>query len=222
MAEQTIGGLPWNHNSFSSEGKGGGGPDRWMRLKPGSNPIRVLTLPYQYYQHKYKAPDEKGFGNRIPCSAKHGSCAVCAKGDRPKKRWYLGVIDRGTNSYKILDVSWSVLSDIQTYADDADWGDPTEYDFDIVVNPHGGAQNYYKAVAKPKRPLSASDMAIKERDVDLEFLQKRCAPPEPQFVEQKLAEVLGAVSSHNDKPVTANRFDADEGDFKPAKIDIPF
>jgi hypothetical protein len=186
---QKHGEMGWNDSSFASgesRGSGGGGKDRFLKLKPGSNLIRVLTAPYQYYQHKYKFEGEKGFGHRIPCSAKFGSCPVCAKGDKPKKRWYLGVIDRSSNSYKILDVSWSVLSDIQTYAQDADWGNPIEYDFDIVVNPHGGPQNYYKAVAKPKRPLSATDLVQKEQ-VNIEYLESRCAPPDPSKVEERFS-----------------------------------
>jgi hypothetical protein len=219
MVQQKHGEVSWTDNSLGGEGKSTGGKDQFLKLVPGSNLIRVLTVPYQYYQHKYKFEGEKGFGHRIPCSAKHGSCPVCAKGDKPKKRWFLGVIDRKTNSYKILDVSWSILSDIQTYAQDQDWGDPTEYDFDIVVNPHGGPQGYYKAVAKPKRPLSAQDLMIKEK-IDFARLERLCSPPEPSKVEERfqtlMQEFLHGGSDDGEsqvsKPVSFQSTD-DDSDF---------
>lgn len=214
MASQKIGEMTWDDPSFKGTNRSSGGKDRFLKLKPGSNQIRVLTVPFQYLQHKYKFPEEvKGFGHRIPCSAPNGACAVCAKGDKPKKRWFLGVIDRATNSYKILDVGWSVLRAIQTYAEDSDWGDPTQYDFDIVVNPHAGPQGYYNAVAKPKKPLSAQDLLIKEKEVDLEYLASRCQPPEPSKVEERLQslmeEFVNGGTSNVDAPVS---FGTDEDD----------
>lgn len=190
MTNQKHGGMAWDDNSLVGGSDKNKGKDQFMKLKPGSNLIRILTLPHQYFQHKYKFDGEKGYGHRINCSAKNGHCPVCAKGDKPKKRWYIGVIDRQTNSYKILDISWSVLNDIQTYARDEDWGDPSQYDFDIIVNQNGGPLDYYKTVAKPKRPLSANDLAIKERDVNLEDLERRCAPPDPKKTEERFTSLM--------------------------------
>ena len=235
--QYTTGQVPWSDSSLAvGERPAGGGKDRFLKLKPGSNLIRVLTEPYQYYQHKYKFDGEKGFGHRIYCSAKHGSCVVCAKGDKPKKRWYLGVIDRQSNAYKILDVSWSILSGIQTYAADADWGEPIQYDFDIVVNPHGGPMHYYKSVAKPKRPLSAADLIVKEQ-VDLADLERRCTPPEPKKTEERyeilLSEFLKGGGDNSDrtqldKPVsfaTASSSDDESDEFPTAdakSVEAPF
>jgi len=225
MSTQIIHGqVPWNDSSLAGGDRPANGKDRFLKLKPGSNLIRVLTAPYQYYQHKYKFEGEKGFGHRIYCSAKHGSCVVCAKGDKPKKRWLLGVIDRQSNAYKILDVSWSILSGIQTYASDEDWGEPIQYDFDIVVNPHGGPMNYYKCVAKPKRPLSATDLVVKEM-VDLADLERRCTPPEPSKTEERFENLYAdflkggdsGSTSQVDRPVSfASAADEDSGDFPDA------
>jgi len=224
MSTQIVHGqVSWSDSSLAGGDRPASGKDRFLKLKPGSNLIRVLTDPYQYYQHKYKFEGEKGFGHRIYCSAKHGSCVVCAKGDKPKKRWLLGVIDRQSNAYKILDVSWSILSDIQTYASDEDWGELIQYDFDIVVNPHGGPMNYYKSVAKPKRPLSAQDLILKEM-VDLADLERRCTPPDPQKTKERFENLLAdflkgggdyVPTSQVDKPVSfaSNSEDTDGEDF---------
>lgn len=189
MVTHKHGEMGWNDEALGG-GEKGKGKDQWLRLKNGSNLIRVLTLPHQFYQHRHKlAENEKGFGHRIKCSAKNGFCPVCAKGDKPKKRWLLGVIDRNSNTYKILEVGWSVLSDIKTYAEDDDWGDTSQYDFDIVVNPNAPAIGYYKAVAKPKKPLSAQDLVLKEQ-MNLEELAKLCAPPDPKAVEARLNTLM--------------------------------
>lgn len=205
-----TGSMSWSDGSFKSGG-GSKSKDGWMKFKTGSNPIRVLTEPYQYFKHKFKFDGEKGYGNWIPCSA-DGNCPVCQKGDKAKKRWYLGVIDRTSNSYKIMDVSWAILSDIQTYADDDDWGDPSQYDFDIVVNPNGGPQNWYKTVAKPKRPLSANDLLIKERDVDLEYLESKCVSPDAS----KVLEIFKGLEAEANKGKTTTdepvSFEEESGD----------
>ncbi len=229
MSNQKYGGMSWGDSSLSIDSKAAGGKERFLKLVPGSNVIRVLTDPYQYYQHKYKFPGEKGFGHRIPCSAKHGACVVCAKNDKPKKRWFIGVIDRRTNTYKILDVSWSVLSDIQTYNQDSDWGDPTQYDIDIVVNPHGGPQGYYKAVAKPKKPLSASDLMLKEQ-VNLEYLQSKCEPALPAEVEERYQQLMNEFMNHSDDNSNSGdklvNFNSDEEEFPdsdaPKTVGMPF
>lgn len=188
--QQKYGEVSWNDTSFTSSERGErAGRDLFLKLAPGSNVVRILTLPYQYYLHKYKFEGEKGFGHRIYCSAKHGSCAVCAKGDKPKRRWLIGVIDRKTNSYKILDIGWSILKGVKTYNSDEDWGDPTHYDIDIVVDPHGGATNYYSPVPKPKRPLSAQDLVLKEK-VDLDDLERRVSPPLPERVEERFRSLM--------------------------------
>jgi len=228
MTTLKHGEMAWNDESIGTDDRKGKSKDRYLKLKPGSNLIRVLTLPHQYFQHKYTFDGEKGYGHRIDCSAKHGFCPVCAKGNKPKKRWLLGVIDRSTNSYKILDVGWSILSDIHTYASDDDWGDPIQYDFDIVVNPNGGPIGYYKAVAKPKRPLSAQDLVLKEQ-VNLEYLESRCSPPEPGQVEERLNSLMedflkGGSSGQVEKPVTfsSNSEDSDFPDSDAKAINSPF
>lgn len=228
--QQKHGEVDWSDDVLKIGDSKGKGKDQFLKLKPGSNLIRVLTLPHQYYQHKYKFSGEKGFGHRINCSAKHGHCPVCAEGDKPKKRWLFGVIDRGTNSYKILDVSWAVLSGVQSYAQDEDWGNTDQYDFDIVVNPNGGALGYYKAVAKPKRPLSAQDLLIRDEQMDLADLERRCTPPEPSKVEERFRSLMeeflkgGDNQAQVEKPVSfpSTKEDTDFPNADTKVINSPF
>jgi hypothetical protein len=184
--------------AWQSKSGGGDGAqkDNFLRLRPGSNVVRILTLPHEYYQHKLVVEGGKHWGYRIGCgSGDNGAeCAVCKRGDKPKRRWFLGVIDRREGTYKVLDIGWSVYSSILTYTADNDWGDPSEFDIDIVVNPHGGPQDYYKTAPKPKKPLSVDDLALRAEN-PTENLNKRYQPWSADRIQAELDKVDNDVES---------------------------
>lgn len=205
--------VSWGDTSVGS-GKKTGSKDTFLRLGPGSNIVRLLTLPHQYHQHKYLPPGGKKFGYRVNCAGGKGTCSLCDKNDNPKRRWFLGVIDRKTNAYKILDIGYSVFKDIQTLAKDDDWGDPSRYDIDIVVDPNGGATNYYTVVAKPPKPLSASDLLIKDQNCNPEELTRMATPPTSEKVSErlkKIAEEIGGVNGSSNHTLE-NEVSDDEDD----------
>ena len=172
------------------------GKDTFLRLNPGSNIVRLLTLPHQYHQHKYIVPGGKKYGYRFNCSAANGSCPICEKGDRAKRRWFVGVIERKTNTYKILDIGPSIFRAIQAYAKDNDWGDPSRYDLDIVVDPNADAVGYYTVVCKPLKPLSASDLVLQQEN-PVDELIRRTTPPSPEKVQERLDNVLKEIAGGN-------------------------
>lgn len=169
--------------------------DLFLRLSEGSNEVRLITRPFQYLVHKYKkdANNPKDFGTKINCSAIHGNCPLCNQGNAAKPRWLLGVIERKTGSYKILDVGYAVFQQIRKLAKNQKWGDPTKYDVDILVDPHGGATGYYTVQPLSKEPLSAQDQLLRD-NADLEELKRRVSPPTPDMVEKRI-EKLGAGMS---------------------------
>jgi hypothetical protein len=218
MATYKSGEVSWTDSSLDSSKKTNG-KDSFMRLGPGSNVIRLLTLPHQYHQHKYMLDGGKKFGYRINCSGENGSCPICEKGDKAKRRWFLGVIDRKNNAYKILDIGFAVFKAIQTLAKDDDWGDPSRYDIDIVVDPNGGSTGYYTVVAKPPKPLSAADLVIKEEN-DPEELARRAVPPSSEKVQERLQRIAEEINTPGTPSLAASAAassdedDADEVDFK--------
>ena len=208
-----------NWGDAASESSKKNSKDLFLRLSPGSNIVRVVTLPHQYYLHKYKVPGERGYGHRVYCSQVHGSCAVCATGDAPKRRWFIGVIDRKSNAYKVLDIGYSVFKSINTLVKDADWGSPDQYDIDIVVDPNGGATGYYAVVAKPPKPLSASDMQLMDNNPS-DDLQARTKPPEPAAVEKRIQKLVdefnaqgGSATSTSGRATMPVSTEEDETDF---------
>jgi hypothetical protein len=189
--------------------------DLFLRLSEGSNEVRLITRPYQYLVHKYKKEpnNPKDYGTKVPCSAIHGNCPLCNQGNSAKPRWLLGVIERKAGSYKILDVGYAVFQQIRKLAKNQKWGDPTKYDVDILVDPHGGATGYYTVQPLSKEPLSAQDQVVRD-NADIEDLKRRVAPPTSDVVEKRLEKINGggggmsavaaARPAPNNRPV-ANR-----------------
>jgi hypothetical protein len=190
-----IGEQSWQ-SAKSGSGSDGAQKDNFLRLSPGSNVVRILTLPHEYYQHKLVVEGGKRWGYRIGCGSPENNidCAVCQRGDKPKRRWFLGVIDRKTGQYKVLDIGWSVYSNILTYVNDPDWGDCSAYDVDIIVNPHSGPQDYYKTAPKPKKPLSEEDLRLKAEN-PTENLNKRCQPWTAERIQAELNKIDNDVES---------------------------
>lgn len=191
----TFGEISWNDDVFAgSEGKKVNAKDLFLRLEEGSNELRLITQPFQYLVHKVKKDpnNPKDFGQKVSCSAIHGSCPLCDMGDKAKARWLLGVISRKTGTYKILDVSYAVFSQIRKLARNVQrWGDPTKYDIDIIVDKAGGPTGYYSVQPISKEPLSASDQAIKDNDVDLDDLKRRVTPLSAEQVAARVEKITG-------------------------------
>jgi len=194
----TFGEVNWSDDVFGDSGKSNtNSKDLFLRLDEGSNEMRLITQPYQYLVHKYKKEGDPGYGQKVYCSAIHGSCPLCTLGDKAKPRWLLGVISRKTGTYKILDVSFAVFSQIRKLARNTQrWGDPTKYDIDIVVDKNGGATGYYSVQPISKEPLSAADQQIKD-NTDLDDLKRRVTPPTPDLVQKRMDKINGVEGPAN-------------------------
>lgn len=167
--------------------------DEYLRLEQGSNVVRLVTKPHEYLVHRFKAHDkDPGYGERVLSSKFYGEDVLEAApyNLKAKRRWLVGVIDRKTQSYKLLDISKSVFDGIRELVRDAeDWGDPSQYDIDIKVDKQGGATGYYKVIPKSKKPLSAADLEIKQ-NVDLENLKRKCTPPTVESMKARVAAII--------------------------------
>ena len=196
MTIATFGEIQWSDDVYGGDNKKTtNSKDLFLRLDEGVNEMRLITQPFQYLVHKYKKEGDTGFGQKVQCSAIHGSCPLCALGDKAKPRWFLGVISRKTNTYKILDISFSVFSQIRKYAKNVQrFGDPTKYDINIEVDKNGGATGYYSVQALNKEPLSGSDQVLKD-SADLEDLKRRATPPTAEQVQKRIDKINGADGS---------------------------
>lgn len=189
---------------------------KFLKMDEGDNKVRLLTKPSQYWQHKYKPPGDNGYGYRVLCSKAgnnaSGTCPLCdivAKEAREKvpqdrksvtkaqKRWLVGVIDRKSASYKILDISKTVFQAVQDLYNDEDWGDPIQYDINIKVNRKGGPTGYYGVTPKNAKPLSEADLELKDNEMDQDDLIKRCQPLTPEQVTERMERLAAFVQKRN-------------------------
>jgi hypothetical protein len=197
MSDTNYGAVTWDEDVEVGAPRSN---DTFMRLVNGPNIVRMITPPFQYWSHKWKPEGAKGFGEKVYCSKFHGSCPLCdgevlaenGKVSKPKRRWFVGIIDRATNTYKVLDMGVGIYQKVREHSRDEDWGDPTGYDFNIIVNKQGGATNYYNVLAKPKKPLSDSDIEIKQ-NVKLEGLKRKCTPPSPEAVQKRIDNIIAKL-----------------------------
>lgn len=192
----TFGEINWSDDVFGDKkSNNANSKDLFLRLEEGSNELRLVTQPFQYLVHKYKKDEKDKYGQKVSCSAIHGSCPLCAMGDKAKPRWLLGVISRKTGTYKVLDISFAVFSQIRKLANNTKhWGDPTKYDIDIIVDKNGGATGYYSVQGIAKEPLSAADQQIKD-NADLDDLKRRVTPPTAEMVQKRLDKINGTTAA---------------------------
>lgn len=217
MSNAKFGMSDWDQELSNGKGNrqagAGGKKDVYMRLQEGSNPVRILTRPFQYLSHKYKAEGDTGFGDKVMCSAPlHKACPLCDLKDRPKKRWFISVIDRKTNERKLLDISVAVYGQIKELNQSEDWGNPIHYDVDIKVNKNAPPANYYSVLPKPKKPLTDSDLVHKQ-EVNEEDIASKCSPPTPEFVVSR----VNAIRSKKGLPALS--FEAPAAPAAPVQVD---
>lgn len=214
--------------------------DTWMRFKQGENEVRLLTDPFQYTMHRYKAPGDKGLGDRVLCSLHHGSCPLCDMRDPetgkqvnpPTKRWYVYVIDRRTGKECILDMAPAIFRQLKGLNKNPKIGDPKNLELNIEVNKNGPPTGYYDVQNLGPAPLSEEDVKIK-KDLDLERLIRRCNPPTPEEVLERIKRIEAKASGASTKqaaqeeaPTVANEEEAatneetgdDEYAFPPAQV----
>src|SRR5579885_2269990 len=139
MTTQIVGEVNWDTVGNRS-GKSEGGKDEWMRLEDGINTVRIVTNPHQYLVHKSVKPvGDKGYGQRVLCAI--DDCPLCKMGHQATTRWYVGIIDRKSNSYKVLDVGGSVVFKLKSLNKNPRWNDPKRYDIDIVKDSKADPQH---------------------------------------------------------------------------------
>lgn len=193
-----------------------------LKLKNGNNIVRILTNPFIYWLHKYKAdPDAKGYPDKIKCAKREGiTCPLCALTDeqgnqvcKRKEQWYIGVIDRKTQSFKVVDVGPGLMQKLQGLRSDEEWGDLTQYDVNILVNEGAAPANYYNVLPRSKKPLDKADQAIKD-SIDYESLRAKCVPSKPEWVAKRMMLQNGGkeVDSKVDATTTTKKEHAEVAD----------
>jgi hypothetical protein len=75
--------------------------------------------------------------------------SLCLYRNKPEKK----------SEVKVLQFGWTVLKALKAFREDADWGDPTQFDIEISATGERLTRKY-AIIPKPKTPLSADDQAL--------------------------------------------------------------
>lgn len=183
--EQKIGLSNWNQEIKGRPNQ----PDKkdvFMRLQDGDNKVRIITEPYQYLSFKYKEENDAGFGDKVNASMPLETDPLYLRGFKPKRRWLVGVINRKTDQFELLDISVVVYKAIQNLFRDEAYGDPKTYDVVIKVDRNGGATGYYNVIPRPPTPLTEKDLKIIQESNHEEVLVRRCTPPSANWVKARV------------------------------------
>ena len=130
--------------------------------------VRIITQPYQYRIHKDVLLTDGNRG-KVRCSmgGVDAKCSFCLEGNRSKVRWILGLISREDGEFYLLDFGYYLFSAIQNLARDVRFGNPMDYDIDII--------DKTTIRAHPSLPLSGLDIKI-QASVDLKWMDDYCRP----------------------------------------------
>lgn len=192
-----------------------GGND-FLTLEEGSNIVRIVTSPYQFYVAWTQ--DASGQNRKIR-SAVEG-CPLVQRGEKIQPRWFVGVLHREQNGYtpKILEVGRQIFQQIVALRKRDKWGDPRAYDINIERQPKG-SQPLYVVMPEPKEKLSEDEIesikstfaSTKNPDGRID-LAKLTEAPTPEEVRKQLGlEVEATVASGSD--VSADSDDDDDFNF---------
>lgn len=188
---------------------GGGG---FTKLQNGDNRFRILSSPLMLWvtwaDKKVSRIKYLGTANKPAKPAVEGASV--------KHAWGLIVWNYTTEAIEVFELDkQAIIAALTTYANDADWGHPKEYD--IIINKSGsGMDTEYKFIAKPAKPASDQIVdAFVANPVDLEQLLVEGGNP---FLSNGGASESKSPASNPEKVVTPENWV--EGDPVPPKYKV--
>lgn len=187
--------ISWNDDEYSKKSDKSS-KELWLRLAEGDNQMRIITTPHKYLAHKgVKKEGDRGYGQKVNCSASHpdsnGKCPLCEAGLKASQRYLIGVIDKATKMFKILDVSYGVFNDIKKLNKNPVWGDPSKYDIILNKNSAAPPADFYSVQPIPHSPLSATEQAVRDAAApEIEDLKRKVLAPSYETVQKRLEKIL--------------------------------
>jgi len=152
MAEFVFGEIDWN--SGSTGNTGGRGSD-FMRLSEGENVVRVMGNPIQYFVHWVTSADGSTKKINSPIDNPELVKRLEDEGYRRQARWLVKVLDRGDDTFKLLEIGSQIYNGIRSLFNHPKWGKVTQYDISVVRGPKG-SQPLYNVTPNPKEALDGS------------------------------------------------------------------
>lgn len=221
---------------------GGGGNDDFLKkffmMEEGTSVIRVLPSPEGSEQEFYAETAIHRINDKnYHCPRVKGhDCPVCdlyyrlwkvegpmkdeaqdlARQIKPRKRYYMNVVDRRDESVKILSMGMKLFGKILDCFFDEDYGDITNltegWDFKVVKDTQGQWPNYDKSAPKPKQSSAGSDKQIAEWMDELHDIHGLVKLPQYDELKNLAMEMEGLVTGRPTGNVSAAESSDDGSD----------
>jgi len=137
----------------------------WMKLKDGSNKVRIVSDFADYGVHQVVQNGQ--FKKSVICIGKENGCYYCSQG-LPVKVQFLGwVIDRADNQVKLLRIGWTIANQIKAYQKSEEYGFQglPPYDMDIIRSGEGLDTDYDTHASRKDTPLTPEEKKMIEEIV---------------------------------------------------------
>ena len=197
MSNIVFGEIDWNDGDIKNPQSA---KTEYMRLTQGSNKIRVMGNPIQFYVHWVVTNDGGKRKVVSPISSPELVRRLEDSGFKRQPKWLIKVLDRSDDGFKLLEVGSQIYNGIRALYNDSSWGKVTSYDITINRGPKG-AQPLYGVTPNPKTkiPTELKDRFMEfNNNVDVDRAIK---PSEPEMV----CEIMGwESSSYSETPATKN------------------
>jgi hypothetical protein len=160
--------------------------DLYVRLSEGENVVRVMENPIQFTVHW--VVDATGSKRKVvsPIESPQLVKRLEDAGFKAQTKWAVKVLDRTTNSFKVLEFGSQILNGIRTLHSNKRWGNVTSYDITIIRGPKG-SNPLYSVTPNPKEELG-SDFTAQFQEfnetVDMDRVVRPTAP-------EKVCEIMG-------------------------------
>jgi hypothetical protein len=142
----------------------------YLKLIEGTIKFRVVSSPV--YGYEYWTEDKKPVRLRKSPTSKPADVRLEKDGSYNVKHfWAFKVLDREDGKVKIFEITQNgVKRDIEALLQDADWGEPTEYDIKIIGEGKG-LERRYTVNPVPHKPLTKEEKSVVARtEINLEAL----------------------------------------------------
>lgn len=156
----------------------------YLKLKEGTTRVRVISEPTLMWVSFGKDATGKN------TAKKYLDEAIARTDPKAKKKFALWVIDREDGKVKLAEFGASIIIQLQTLANDADYGFDSLPPYDVkITRVGGGMETKYTVMNSPPTELSGEEKA---KTIDLE--------PVDKFLMRQPGIVLKANNDLNEIP----------------------
>lgn len=203
MSEVVFGEIDWN----SGDAGTGGAKTEFMRLQQGTNTVRVMGNPHQFYIHWLELSDGSKKKINSPIGDQELLRELDELGFKRKPRWFVKVLDRSDETFKLLEIGSQIYNGIRALYNNPKWGKVTQYDLDVLRG-KPGTNPLYSVQPNPKEALPPELKSSFQEFNDSINIDALTKPADPEEIRQMLGLSPGSMTEDS-----SSQSEDDFGDF---------